>query len=129
MYLTIFVEKFQIYSKFGPYNCVQISPTCNSNTYQIIYEETTFVFSLETSPKMASNFVKNGFKKSLLSKNSKCGGVLTKQFLLRFCSNFTSMKYKHFWKGTYGISNCNREGFQWQICCINWLSDGVIMLL
>ena len=39
-WLTIFGQKAQNFVQFGPYDFVQISPTCSQNTYQIMYGET-----------------------------------------------------------------------------------------
>ena len=36
-WLIIFCQKAQNFEQFGPYNIVQISPTCGPNTYQIMY--------------------------------------------------------------------------------------------
>ena len=38
--LTIFCQKAQNFVWFGPYDFVQSSPACGSNTYQIMYGET-----------------------------------------------------------------------------------------
>ena len=37
---SLFSQKAQNFVHFGPYDLVQISPACDPNTYQIMFEET-----------------------------------------------------------------------------------------